>query len=717
VTARVAKKYLRLMAIIFSAGLLAQSPTFLTTKNAFLGSDGVLLDRHGEIIQERRIENTARRLGWVTLDQISPAFIAALLRAEDKRFWTHGGVDFTAVAVVLLRGLSGQKLRGASTLSMQLAGLLEKKTPGHGGKKSAWSKWAQMRKAWALERAWTKQEILEAYVNLVTFRGELQGIEAASKAFFEKAPHALLFPEATLLAALLRSPNSNSTLVAQRACRLAVTLEKPLECEAISRLARKMFSSPYVIRPSIRLAPQVADILFPICSGPSSRNTAECNSRKIISTLEADLQRFAAETLVRTINGLVSQNVKDGAILVVDNQTAEILAYVGNSGFRSSAPFVDGVTAQRQAGSILKPFIYGLALENRLLTTSSKIDDSSLDVPVSGGVYRPKNYDGNFHGMVSLRTALASSLNVPAVKTLALVGIQNVLNLLSRLEFKNLREANYYGPSLALGSADVSLAQVVAAYRALAAKGFWQPLILSGHRRETSARAKTRIFDEATTFLLSDILSDRQARSLTFGLDNPLATRFWTAAKTGTSKDMRDNWCVGFSQRYTVGVWIGNFSGEPMWSLSGITGAAPIWREVMNRLHKNEPSVAPQWPENIAYLPATDDSGFQRRGEYFIKGTEPAIIPPAGSVHTRTEIRYPPPGMIFALDPDIPPDRQRVFFDAGRSADVNLSWVLNGSFFGTVGSGLSWRPIRGKHELHLVDTGHKILDRINFEVR
>jgi penicillin-binding protein 1C len=220
-------------------------------------------------------------------------------------------------------------------------------------------------------------------------------------------------------------------------------------------------------------------------------------------------------------------------------------------------------------------------------------------------------------------------------------------------------------------------------------------------------------------FIISDILSDRAARSLTFGYENPLSTRYWTAVKTGTSKDMRDNWCVGFSDRYTVGVWVGNFSGEPMWNVSGISGAAPVWLEVMNYLHRSRVSSAPRPPAGVSARDAgSGQSSGPGRREWFITGTEPAnavmrsdqtpsAIPP--------RISYPPDGTIMAIDPDIPADNSLVFFEA--SSRGQFDWVLNNVIIGKGTRLLSWKPEYGKYELSLIDHRGRIIDSVNFEVR
>ena len=242
---------------------------------------------------------------------------------------------------------------------------------------------------------------------------------------------------------------------------------------------------------------------------------------------------------------------------------------------------------------------------------------------VGGGSYRPRNYDEQFHGLVTARTALASSLNIPAVRTLQLVGVEDFWSTLRRLGFRSLEESRFYGPSLALGTADICLEDLVNAYRSIANGGV---LTASRLTPDTPPSKEGRVFSRGAAFLVSDILSDRESRALTFGLENPLATRFWTAVKTGTSKDMRDNWCVGYSDRYTVGVWIGNFSGASMWNVSGVSGAAPVWLEIMNYLHRggaNGPRVPPTGL--VRKRVEVADLGIDRE-EWFLAGTEPARL-------------------------------------------------------------------------------------------
>jgi penicillin-binding protein 1C len=400
---------------------------------------------------------------------------------------------------------------------------------------------------------------------------------------------------------------------------------------------------------------------------------------------------------------------------VVENATGDVLAYVGGSGDLSTARYVDGIQARRQTGSALKPFLYGLALERRLLTPASLLQDTPLDVSVAGGLYRPRNYDEQFRGLTSMRTALAASLNIPAVRTLQLVGTDAFVQQLRRLGLEGAVESGeYYGPALALGSVDASLWELVNAYRTLANGGVWSALQLLPET--PSAPPPPRVYSEATSFLLSHILSDRDGRSPTFGLENPLATRFWSAVKTGTSKEMRDNWCLGYTQHYTVGVWVGNLSGAPMHNVSGMTGAAPIWLEVVTWLHRTRPSVPPSPPVSVLGMEVSfPDEVEPERREWFLAGTEPPV-PGLQLLGHVPRILAPASGALIALDPDIPPTRQRLVFEADAGA-ADLRWELNGQDIGPASRPRLWEPQPGGYTLSLVDRQRRALDTATFVVR
>jgi penicillin-binding protein 1C len=397
---------------------------------------------------------------------------------------------------------------------------------------------------------------------------------------------------------------------------------------------------------------------------------------------------------------LVSEDVEDGAVLVLDNASGEVLAYVGSR--RSARQHqVDGVQALRQAGSTLKPFLYSLAIEQQILTAASWLDDSPVAITTPSGQYVPQNYDRQFKGRVNVRTALAGSLNVPAVRTLLLTGVEPFHQRLLRLGLPLVQDADFYGYALALGAPEVSLWSLANAYRTLANGGrFSPPSLLPGQSEQPG-----QVIDPAAAFIVTDILADRAARSVTFGLENPLATSFWSAVKTGTSKDMRDNWCVGFSRRYTVGVWVGNFDGRPMRGVSGVTGAAPVWLELMQTLH-TQPEAAPEPPSQVR----------RQQGEWFVEGTAPSSGRTVKVTAAEARISYPGEGAILALDPDIPPAMQRVFLAATGGAVA--VWMLDGERLGHADLPWAWVPVAGKHELKLVArSSGQVLDSVRFQVR
>jgi penicillin-binding protein 1C len=682
-------------------GMVFGMTSFDQAKSAYRPSDAVLLDRHGEVIHELRVDPAGRRLEWTNLENISPALVKAVIQSEDKRFYFHHGADWQALVFASLRNMFGSTKRGASTITMQLAALLDNGLKPKNGPRSIRQKWEQIKAACEIEKLWTKNQILEAYLNLVSYRGELQGIAAASRGIFDKEPGGLDEAETAILAALIRSPNAPPEKVAQRARLLAISLEFAIPPQSVYRLALDRLTTSYALRQRIDLAPHAARMLL------------HEGARTVTSTLDGPLQRFVLETLRQTIGLLSDQNVLDGAAIVVDNKTGDVLAYVGNVGSDSSAAYVDGAQARRQAGSTLKPFLYGLVIEKKIITAASLINDSPLNISTARGVYRPENYDKEFRGFVTARIALASSINIPAVRTLNLIGVNAFAAKLREFGFSGLRDSEYYGPSLALGTADVTLWELVNAYRTLANKGNWSKMRMSPRE---NAGIHRRALSKEAAFIISSILSDREARSTTFSLESALSTRFWTAVKTGTSKDMRDNWCIGYSERYTVGVWTGNFSGSPMWNVSGVSGAAPAWLEIMDHLHQGSTSSMPVPPDGIVTRPVIikDGTSSSIKREFFIAGTEEGTIY-ANAVTINPKIVYPARDMVIAMDPDIPSDLQRIYFKISAD-DPTLQLKIDETILGTTPKA-SWQPSPGTHHLYLLSREGKIADQVSFEVR
>jgi penicillin-binding protein 1C len=681
-------------------------PSFKTVQASYRSSDLIVRGRDGSVIQEVRVSNEVRRFQWISLSAIPVSFREAVVFAEDRRFYAHSGIDWRALARAILRGGRG----GASTLTMQLGGLLEPALrPVGGGKRSYLQKINQLRFAWSLEKSWTKEQILEAYLNLVPFRGEVEGVSGAARALLGKEVGGISPDEGVALAVLLRSPNAASSAIAERACRLKEALVREGDrsfalagCERLGEIAAVIGAGgvPQAQLHRVVAAPHVGRLI--------AERAGE--ARDVLTTLDPPLQRFVSEQLRAQLAVLAPSHVADGAALVVRNDTGEVLAYVGNGGAESSARFVDGVRARRQAGSTLKPFLYALALERRLLAADTLLNDAPVDIPVGNGVYRPKNYDNLYRGPVSVRVALAASLNIPAVLTVQRVGVGAFVEFLGKLGFGALQSADLYGPSAALGSPTVSLWELVSAYRTLAHGGSRADIFFDPRIAPAPAEA---LLSAEVAYIIGDILADRGSRSPTFGLENALGTSFWSAAKTGTSKDMTDNWCLGFTRDYTVGVWVGNFSGEPMHNVSGVTGAAPLWARILDFLAQR-PGFNPAAPVVPPGVTVRESVAGQ---EFYLPGTESREVVRAIRPEQRpATIVRPVDGSIIAIDPDIPVEVQKIPFESS-GAFSDAKWVLNGEVLADVSGPYLWSPVPGKHVLELRRYEGTSLMKVQFLVK
>lgn len=642
-------------------------------------SDVWILDRFDRPIESLRMEKNYRSLDWVPLSEVSPAFIRLLLDSEDRRFYDHWGVDFWAIGGALIQRLRYGSQRGASTLSMQTYRLLQNSAAKVPSEAKAWSKWKQMIGALKLEMQWTKAEIMEAYLNLVPFRGEIIGLRAAALGYFAKGPKGLVDREAALLAALIRSPNADSASVTRRMCQ---TLQKNSDCQALSEFVKSHLQKPYTISRARELLPVFSEVI------KTQEATAGLAPHLIKTTLDLDIQVQALAIVREQLSALRSQNVKDAAVVVLDTKSGEILAYIGNGGpGHASSVQVDGIQAKRQAGSTLKPFVYAVGFDWNLLTPATLIEDSPADITVADGkIFRPRNYDNQFRGAVTVADALASSLNVPAVRSLQLIGLDRVYSLFKSLGFTELEEEDFYGPALALGAVDVSLLELSRAYRSLA---------FQDHRDNQ--------FKFETRKRITAILSRADHRRYTFGRDGVLTLPFPSAVKTGTSKDLRDNWCLGWTDQYLVGVWVGNFNGEPMWNVSGVEGAAPIWRNIMLSLHSN--------PSSMSLALAESEPNYM---------TGPAENTISQNVFsqaaTLSRIRYPPSQMLVAIDPDIPKDVQKLSIEI-ESPKQKQKLFLNNKLLSVAQENILWSLVKGRHQLELRTAAGKVLDRVDFEVR
>lgn len=667
-------------------------PSYREIRNSYHSSDGTILDLHGRFLQTIRWNSQERKLSWTEEGEIPETLLLSLFLQEDKRFFEHFGVDKLAVLGALKDRIFGNSKRGASTLSMQLAGIFLGTKPG---RRSIFDKWDQMNLAEKIEETWTKSEILIAYLNLAQFRGELKGLRAASRGIFQKEPSALSDTESILLVALLPFPGANSQVLVKRSCILAKKIRREELCDSFENVSKQAVAKVNGLPSTGGIALHAAQRIFRENPGILSGNA------KIKTTLDFDLQWKITELAKNIIDGLKKKNVAETGILVLDNRSGAILSYIGNLE-GSSSYYVDAIGSKRQAGSTLKPFLYALAFENEVLKPNSILDDSPFEWKAVSGIYKPSNYSDIYHGNVQAKYALASSLNIPAIHVLDLVSVSAFVQRLRELGLSGLERADFYGSSLALGSADVTLFELTNAYRTLANDGMSsRPTFYPNEAKQaiqenfSEGNVWNRIYSKETSNTLSEILSNREYRSLSFGLNNHLSTRFFTAVKTGTSQDMRDNWCVGYSKNYTVGVWVGNMDGSPMWDVSGVTGAAPIWNAVMNLLQER------------------DQQPGSRRFEVY----NDSPIKPIAEFSSIPKILVPGNETIYAIDPDIPEGRQKLHFSASYFAE-GFQWILDGKEVRkTRDKEVFWKPERGFHILSIQDTNGKIIDSVVFEVR
>ena len=544
-----------------------------------------ITDRKGILLQEVRCRDG--RSEPVRLKRISPHFISALIAAEDQRFYEHDGVDWKAVTRAAVQNVFTHHRRsGASTITLQLAKMLEP------GPRTLGKKLREMSLAYRLEAGMTKDEILEQYVSRLPFGNQLYGIESASRTYFRKPAADLSLAQASFLAAIPNAPSKldpYKKIEIVRARQAFILCRMKALCSITSEEKQLALAEIIAIQQpeKPRLAPHFIQRLLSSLPGTAST---------VRTTLDSGLQRAVEQQARDVLYELKGRVVSNAAVLVLDNRNGEVLGYAGSADFDNVAAEGqnDGVQALRQPGSTLKPFIYGLALE-RGMTPATLLQDLEVHYATPVGDFSPQNYSKQFHGPVRFREALANSLNVPAVRVTAELGPAAVLTRLREFGFGSLTaDAEHYGVGLALGDGEVTLYELTKAYMALARGGSIVPvkerLTAGSSERRVQRDGTDRISTPEAVYLVTSILKDPYARATEFGPESVLRMPFPCAVKTGTSRNYRDNWTVGYTRDYTVGVWVGNFNGVPMQQVAGVTGAGPLFRRVMLMLYdKAEP--------------------------------------------------------------------------------------------------------------------------------
>lgn len=602
------------------AGLIAATPAPSFT----------LADRHGLALRLTRAPDGSL-VRWLPLSEMDPKLLQAFLALEDHRFYEHGALDWRAAVRAARDNLrAGHVVSGASTLTMQVARLLEPAASGR-----TWSaKLLQVLWALRLERHLTKQTILEQYLNRVPLGQATIGVAAGARLYFDASATELSLAQAALLAGLARAPSTANPFVSpERAqTRRALALARLDDAgyaagPELARAAAEPLLPPRSAAPF--LAPHFTSRLL---TWTDERGEPLDGERR--TSLDLALQTQLEAEVRHTVQVMRERGVEQAAAVVLGNRTGEILAWVGSPDFwADSAGQVDMVVSPRQPGSALKPFLYALAFD-RGDTPASVLADIPHAYETPTGPYRPRNYDRAFHGPVRAREALASSYNVPAIELTDRVGTASLLRTLQLAGFASLdRTSEYYGLGLALGNGDVTLLELANAYRMLANGGVWRPyrwwVVPSGVRPDWGA--DRRVVSPGAAALVLDILSDPLARIPGFGVDTPFDFPFPVAVKTGTSRHFTDNWAVGTTEGFTVAVWVGNFSGRPMKDVSGVAGAGPLLhRAIVLTAQSYAPGALPR-PATVGAVPVTICrlSGLRATAvcpgvvEWFLPGTEP----------------------------------------------------------------------------------------------
>lgn len=657
----------------------------------------VLTDRHGVAIAVLPTD-VARDCRPLRLREMGEWLPLATVGIEDHRFWQHPGVDVQAALGAALRNLrNGTIISGASTISQQLIKLTSQRS-----QRTYQAKFYEARAALKLEQSWDKKKILESYLNRLDYGNRRIGPEAAALAYFGKSVRDLSLAEAIFLAGLPQSPVRLNPWK-NPAPALARYQRNVRRLDALGLLpggvtAEALLKTPIALgrhEPPDK-APHFAEMI---------RQRDSAGARTIQSSLDLDWQQVAARALKEHLAATLSGRVNNAAVVILENATGEVRALACAGAAQQSA--INSAMEPRSCGSTLKPFLYLAAIESRQLTAASLLPDVPDAIANEYRDYDPQNYSSRYLGPMRVREALGNSLNVPAVIVLSKLGARESFARMQEWGLRFSQSFDAYGAGFILGNAPVRLLDLAGAYAALARGGVACPPRLTPRDPVKMERVATK---EASA-IITNILSDNTARRRSFGTNSVLNLASRTAAKTGTSSQFRDGWCVGFNGTHTVAVWTGNLDGQPMNEMLAVRSAAPLWAAVMKSLYAAGDRPW-QEPEGLDLRPAQidpmtgllSDSQTESVTEWFLPGTEPKefassmykdgtlILPAqygawcaspqnrlAARAETPLKILFPKDGAQFAFNPTLPANQQTLVL---QSTDAECEWFLNGSKLG-----------------------------------
>ena len=653
----VRKRWLFLLPFVIAFALLVvyivkdlPSPTRLSSSS--LPQSSHIYDRHGTLLYTIYSQKNQT---FVPLKDIPKHLQQATIAIEDKDFYRHGAVDFRGIARAMYVIFSTDQLQGGSTLTQQLV-----KTSLLSLDRTIERKIREVILAFATEMIYSKDQIIEMYLNQVPYGGTAYGVEAASRTYFGKGVKDLTLSQSAFLAALPEAPSTFSPFGShpelgkrRHAEVLAKMQEQGYITQKQKEQALKESLSFQEIQNPIK-APHFVFYVKDLLEKKYGASTVEQGGLRVITSLDLPTHEFAQLAVASEVAKLKSYRVGNGGAVITNPSTGEMLAMVGSKDYFNTEEDgnVNVTISSLQPGSSIKPINYAVGLIKGL-TAATPFVDQAICFPNPGQApYCPKNYDGKFRGIIQFRHALANSINIPAVKILKYNGLEAMIATASAMGISSFKEPDRYGLSLTLGGGEVTMLEMATAYGTLANLGYRVDLhpilkitgkngkVLEEYTPPASPIFGKRVLPSAVSFIISHILLDNNARSQAFGTNSELRINdekrnpLPVSVKTGTTNDFRDNWTIGYTPSYLVAVWVGNNDHTPMGSIvSGVTGAAPIWNTLMSHVLNGTRPEFPKKPVNVVgmnvcsntgLLPTNNpEGGCPTRFEYFIKGNEP----------------------------------------------------------------------------------------------
>jgi len=655
------------------------------------------------------------RSSMATLPSISPHLIHATIAAEDARFYKHGGVDWRSILRALFQNMEEQTVvSGASTITQQLV----RNTVGTTMRRTLKQKIKEALYAIRITQQLEKDTILEMYLNRVYYGNHNYGVEAAARGYFDKTARDLDLAEAAFLAGLPQAPNHYDPFE-------HFDVAKKRQERVLSRMVSESFiteddaaaarDEQLILKQGVEYPVKAPHFVNYIIQELQSRlGDGLYDGLTVYTTLDYGLQSELEALTKRHIERLADWNVSNGAVLVVDAELGDIKAMVGSVDFfnKDIEGEVNSVFALRQPGSTMKPFTYALAFEKGWNGATIIQDEPVRYETAAGTPYIPRNFDFEYHGSVRIREALANSYNIPALKTLEFVGVPALLERVRTAGLSTLTEpAEHYGLALTLGDGEVRLFDLVQAYSAFARNGeAVRPRAITRITQNGGAIGgadeikTTQVYTPEIAFMITDILSDSASRIEEFGLKNNLELSRPAAVKTGTTRNFKDAWTIGFTPSTILGVWVGNNNGAPMETITGGLGASPLWHDAMERVHRGLKPAEFVVPTGVEKRPACYDTvavceeGF----EWFLKNDKHMAQVPQEAL---LRIIKPFNSDEFELSSYVEGNARELLFEAASTATMQqIKWFIDGKPAGT-GRKIWWKPQRGQHIIHIEAEG------------